>query len=62
MEIKTAIVYLYLMMNLFGLLLMKVDKTRAINHKYRISEKNLWTNCSIGRSGWNNIGDEAISP
>jgi uncharacterized membrane protein YsdA (DUF1294 family) len=29
-------------MNLIGLFVMKIDKDRAKNHQYRISEKTLW--------------------
>lgn len=32
----------YFIMNLVGLIIMKVDKTRAKKHQYRISENNLW--------------------
>ncbi len=48
MEIETLIVYWYLGINIFGLFLMKADKNRAINHKYRIPEKNLWITALIG--------------
>jgi uncharacterized membrane protein YsdA (DUF1294 family) len=32
----------YIIMNLIGLVVMKVDKNRAKKHQYRISEKTLW--------------------
>ncbi|MEH7491332.1 DUF1294 domain-containing protein [Neobacillus niacini] len=32
----------YIMMNLIGLIVMKVDKDRAKKHQYRISENTLW--------------------
>ncbi|WP_045523545.1 DUF1294 domain-containing protein [Neobacillus niacini] len=32
----------YIIMNLIGLIVMKVDKDRAKKHQYRISEKTLW--------------------
>jgi uncharacterized membrane protein YsdA (DUF1294 family) len=32
----------YIIMNLIGLFVMKIDKDRAKNHQYRISEKTLW--------------------
>jgi uncharacterized membrane protein YsdA (DUF1294 family) len=32
----------YVFMNLIGLMVMKIDKERAIKHQYRISEKTLW--------------------
>lgn len=33
----------FIIINLIGLLLMKIDKQKAKNHQYRISEKTLWT-------------------
>lgn len=48
MENLTIIIIAYLFMNLLGLIMMKIDKTRAIRHKYRISEKNLWTIAFLG--------------
>jgi uncharacterized membrane protein YsdA (DUF1294 family) len=32
----------YIIMNIIGLIVMKVDKNRAIKHQYRISENTLW--------------------
>jgi uncharacterized membrane protein YsdA (DUF1294 family) len=32
----------YIVMNIIGLIVMKVDKSRAIKHQYRISENTLW--------------------
>jgi len=32
----------YIVMNMIGLIVMKVDKSRAIKHQYRISENTLW--------------------
>jgi uncharacterized membrane protein YsdA (DUF1294 family) len=32
----------YIIMNLIGLIVMKIDKDRAKKHQYRISEKTLW--------------------
>jgi uncharacterized membrane protein YsdA (DUF1294 family) len=32
----------YIIMNLIGLIVMKVDKERAKKHQYRISENTLW--------------------
>lgn len=32
----------YIIMNLIGLIVMKIDKDRAKRHQYRISEKTLW--------------------
>jgi uncharacterized membrane protein YsdA (DUF1294 family) len=41
MENQTLIAF-YLLMNVIGLLIMKVDKSRAKKRQYRISEKTLW--------------------
>ncbi|OOB80413.1 MAG: hypothetical protein BEN19_05025 [Epulopiscium sp. Nuni2H_MBin003] len=44
-------IQIYLLgINIFGFLLMYIDKQRAINKKYRISEKNLFTVAIIGGS------------
>ena len=32
----------YIIMNLIGVMVMKIDKERAIKRQYRISEKTLW--------------------
>ncbi|WP_179601889.1 DUF1294 domain-containing protein [Neobacillus driksii] len=32
----------YIVMNLIGLIVMKLDKERAKKHQYRISENTLW--------------------
>lgn len=32
----------YVIINLIGLMVMKIDKERARKHQYRISEKTLW--------------------
>ncbi|WP_026584345.1 DUF1294 domain-containing protein [Bacillus sp. J33] len=39
--IKT-IAFIYLLMNVIGFYLMKLDKEKAKKNQYRISEKNLW--------------------
>jgi len=38
----STILGVYLIMNLIGLIVMKVDKERAKKHQYRISENTLW--------------------
>jgi uncharacterized membrane protein YsdA (DUF1294 family) len=38
----STILGVYIIMNLIGLFVMKIDKDRAKNHQYRISEKTLW--------------------
>jgi uncharacterized membrane protein YsdA (DUF1294 family) len=42
MDSKTVSILLYLFMNIVGLVIMKVDKSRAKNRQYRISERTLW--------------------
>lgn len=42
MHSNTLLLAAYLIMNIIGLLIMKVDKKRAIKHQYRIQEKTLW--------------------
>lgn len=37
---ELIVIYLFLI-NIFGFIIMKVDKQKAINHKWRISEKLL---------------------
>jgi len=41
-------IYYLILINLIGLLVMKVDKQRAKKHQYRISEKTLWIIAIIG--------------
>ena len=44
--------FIYLIIiNIIGLTIMYVDKKKAINGKYRISEKNLWGIAVIGGAG-----------
>ncbi len=38
----------FLSINLIGLFIMKIDKQKAIERQYRISEKTLWTIAVIG--------------
>jgi uncharacterized membrane protein YsdA (DUF1294 family) len=45
MEILLAV---YIIMNIIGLVVMWVDKNRAIKHKYRISERTLWLTALFG--------------
>ncbi|WP_338451411.1 DUF1294 domain-containing protein [Niallia oryzisoli] len=42
------IVLYFLIINIVGLIIMKVDKQRAIKHQYRISEQTLWAIAIIG--------------
>ncbi len=47
--IKFIVVYL-LCINFFAFLLMRIDKQRAIRHKWRISEKRLFLSALLGGS------------
>lgn len=38
----TALMTLFIVMNLVGFYIMKVDKKKAVKHQYRISEGTLW--------------------
>ena len=55
METKTLIIY-YLLMNVIGFFIMKIDKTRAIRHEYRISEKTLWGMALLGGAVGTTLG------
>lgn len=55
MEFNTLIIY-YLIMNVIGLLIMKIDKNRAIRHEYRISEKTLWIIAWLGGAVGTTLG------
>lgn len=46
----------YLIINIIGVVLMKVDKQRAIKHKYRIPEKTLWLTALCGGAVGTTIG------
>jgi uncharacterized membrane protein YsdA (DUF1294 family) len=36
------VIVVFMIMNIAGVSIMKVDKNRAIKHQYRISERTLW--------------------
>jgi len=42
------IVLYFLIINIIGLFIMRVDKQRAIKHQYRISEQTLWIIAIVG--------------
>ena len=42
------IVLYFLIINIIGLSVMRVDKQRAIKHQYRISEQTLWIIAIVG--------------
>ncbi|MEH7236276.1 DUF1294 domain-containing protein [Bacillus sp. JJ1562] len=43
-----AILLIYVILNVYGLLLMYIDKNRARNNKWRISEKHIWIVAILG--------------
>jgi uncharacterized membrane protein YsdA (DUF1294 family) len=48
----------YLIMNLIGIIIMKVDKTRAVRHQFRIRERTLWLVALFGGAVGTTIGME----
>jgi uncharacterized membrane protein YsdA (DUF1294 family) len=46
----------YIIMNLIGLIVMKIDKDRAKKHQYRISENTLWLVAIFGGAVGTTIG------
>jgi uncharacterized membrane protein YsdA (DUF1294 family) len=42
------LIYYLIIINLVGLIIMKVDKQKAIKQQYRISERTLWIVAIIG--------------
>ena len=52
------LIYYLIVINLVGLIIMKVDKQKAIKHQYRISERTLWIDCHHRWSSWNHIRNE----
>ncbi|HJV15969.1 MAG TPA: DUF1294 domain-containing protein [Bacillales bacterium] len=53
---EEMILVVYILMNLIGLILMWVDKNRALNHKYRISERTLWLTAMFGGAFGTTLG------
>ena len=47
-SLKEIIIGYFVLVNLALMLVMKMDKARAENHRYRISEKTLWIMALIG--------------
>lgn len=45
---ETVLTVYYFIMSVIGFISMKVDKKRARNNEYRISEKTLWTIALLG--------------
>ncbi|MCC3356477.1 DUF1294 domain-containing protein [Bacillus sp. REN16] len=43
-----AILSIYVILNIYGFLLMYIDKNRARNHMWRISEKHIWIISVLG--------------
>ncbi|MEH7248785.1 DUF1294 domain-containing protein [Neobacillus niacini] len=52
----TSILLVYIIMNLIGLLVMKVDKDRAKKQQYRISENTLWLIALLGGAVGTTVG------
>ncbi|WP_419955989.1 DUF1294 domain-containing protein [Neobacillus niacini] len=52
----TTILVGYIIMNLIGMIVMKVDKERAKKHQYRISEKTLWLVALFGGAVGTTLG------
>ncbi|WP_428909339.1 DUF1294 domain-containing protein [Niallia sp. Krafla_26] len=46
----------FIIINIIGLIMMKIDKQRAQKHQYRISENTLWTIAVIGGALGTTIG------
>lgn len=44
----TYLIFYFILINLIGFIVMKVDKQKAIKHQYRISENTLWIIAIIG--------------
>ncbi|MFS0822456.1 DUF1294 domain-containing protein [Bacillus sp. 1P02SD] len=42
------ILIIYIILNIYGFLLMYIDKNRAKNNKWRISEKHIWIVSMVG--------------
>jgi uncharacterized membrane protein YsdA (DUF1294 family) len=50
------IIILFIIMNSAGLVIMKVDKSKAVKHQYRISEQTLWLVALFGGAIGTTIG------
>jgi uncharacterized membrane protein YsdA (DUF1294 family) len=50
----------YIIMNLIGLMVMKIDKERARKQQYRISEKTLWLIALFGGAVGTTAGMQAF--
>ncbi|MEH7379709.1 DUF1294 domain-containing protein [Bacillus sp. JJ1533] len=44
----TYIILIFVLLNAYGFLLMYIDKNRARNNKWRISEKHIWVVALLG--------------
>ena len=56
MENELILFLVFLMMNIIGFYLIRVDKLRAKKHQYRISERTLWTFALFGGAIGSTIG------
>ncbi|CRK84366.1 DUF1294 domain-containing protein [Neobacillus massiliamazoniensis] len=53
---RTYVFAVLLIMNIIGLMIMGIDKNRAIKHKYRIRERTLWLVAIFGGAIGTTIG------
>jgi uncharacterized membrane protein YsdA (DUF1294 family) len=53
---RTYVFAVLLIMNIIGLMIMGIDKKRAIKHKYRIRERTLWLVAIFGGAVGTTIG------
>ncbi|MBS4199930.1 DUF1294 domain-containing protein [Bacillus sp. FJAT-49732] len=53
---RFLLIWYFIIINVFGMQIMKNDKKRAIHHQRRISEKNLWMVALIGGAPGTFIG------
>ncbi|UOE54635.1 DUF1294 domain-containing protein [Bacillus sp. CMF12] len=51
-----TIALIYLLMNVIGFYLMKLDKEKAKRNQYRISEKNLWITAFLSGAAGMTLG------
>lgn len=50
MNIEIVLIVYFVILNIISFILMGVDKRKAINHQWRVSEKTLWVTAIIGGS------------
>lgn len=57
---KMIFLFVYLMINIIGFMLMGIDKNRAIKHQFRIRERTLWLVALFGGAVGTTIGMESF--